>query len=292
MQNTDTKAIGIALLEVDRYILAARLKLARQRIYPSATAASNALAAGGNASAKSLRSYLSYESGDRVPKYHDLVQFARLLDVPIEFFVYGGHPDIDDHDVEIQATVTRRRHEQRRRDVPEARTPINADKSKTSPAPVNQAQRSVELNSIHNAGVRFIPVLSASEIRKNNTGRGGPMSGQTLPVPQSLGAGEHSYSYQVPEHDLSMASKDGASFGPGTFLVADRDAPILPGKFVLAVLDGIDEPLFRIYRAARPYAAGVAFSLHALNPAYEPIVVADPAMLLHIHRVIYTAISV
>lgn len=118
------------------------------------------------------------------------------------------------------------------------------------------------------------------------------MSGRTLPVPQSLGAGEHSYSYQVPDHDLSMASKDGASFGPGTFLVADRDAPILPGKFVLAMIEGFDEPLFRIYRAARPYAPGVAFALHALNPAYEPITVAGPSGLVHIHRVIYTALSV
>ena len=89
-----------------------------------------------------------------------------------------------------------------------------------------------------------------------------------------------------------MVSNAGASFGAGTYIVVDPDAVILPGKYVLVVLKGFEEPLFRIYKAARPYEVGVHFTLQALNPAYDQISIKDPGQVESIQRVIYTAFAV
>ena len=290
MRDTELKTIANALADIDRALLAARLRFARQRVYPTAVAASDELEARGTA--KSARAYQSYESGDRKVKLHDLSAIALLLDMPVSFFLFGGHPEIDDREVDALAMVIRAKLARKKKAGTRAKQQItnNPMPPVTLPAVINHVPRQVETNTIHNPGVRLIPILSASEIRNLNTGRGGlaAMSGQSLPVPQSLGAGEHSYSYQIPEHDLAMASKGPDSFGPGTFVVADRVAPILPGKLVLADIEGHDEPLFRIYRASRAYAPGVSFTLDALNPAYEPIPVTNPASVLGLARVLYT----
>ena len=293
----DLITITTALDEIDRSLLAARLKLARQRKFPNAKAASDALAAQQGAG-KSSRSYQSHESGERQPKLRDLSAYAQMFEVPLEYFVFGRHPEISDAEIEAQALLYRKKLQQRT-GITEpkpagARVLINGAKSGTSLVPINHVPQQVETNPIHNIGARFISVLSASEIRQLITGRGdlATMSGQQLPVPQSLSASEHSYSYQIAEHDLSMVSSAGASFGPGTYIVVDADAVILPGKYVLVVLKGFEEPLFRIYKAARPYENGVPFTLQSLNPAYDPILVKDASQVESIQRVIYTAFAV
>lgn len=291
----DMITIATALDEIDRPLLAARLKLARQRKFSNAKAASDALPP---EAGKSIRAYQSYESAERQPKLRELAIYAQLFDVPLEYFIFGGHPAISDAEIEAQALLNRKKLQKRlggRVPEPERTVAlINGDKSVTSELPVNHVSQQPETNPIHNLGVRFIPVLSARDIRHIITGRGGlaTMSGHKLPVPQSLSAGEHSYSYQIPDDDLSMISAMGASFGPGTHIVVDPAAAILPGKYVLVMLQGFDEPLFRIYKAAKPYSPGVPFALHALNAAYDPIQVKDQTRVESIQRVIYTAFSV
>jgi SOS-response transcriptional repressor LexA len=289
--------ITTALDEIDRSLLAARIKLARQRKFPNAKAAADAIVAQHGAS-KSSRSYQSHESGERQPKLRDLSNYAQTFGVPLEYFVFGNHPEISDAEIQAQALLNRKKLQKRMGSAePEparAAALINGDKSATSGVPINQLRQHVETNTIHNLGARFIPVLSASEIRRLITGRGdlAAMSGEKLPVPPTLSASEHSYSYQIPGDDLSMMSATGASFGPGTYIVADPQAVILPGKYVLVMLDGFDEPLFRIYKAAKPYAAGVPFALQALNAAYDLITVKDAGRVQSIQRVIYTAFAV
>ncbi len=290
MTQIDLIAITTALDEIDRSLLAARIKLARQRKFPNAKAAAEAIAAQHGAS-KSSRSYHSHESGERYPKLRDLTNYAKTFDVPLEYFVSGRHPDISEKEIEAQALLTRKKHGGGTDLVPvQTAAFINNGKSATSAVSINQLQQVAETTTIHNIPVRFISVLSAGEIRKLHTGWGGltSMSGQQYPVPQDLSASGHSYSYRIPDDDLSMMSATGASFGPGAYIIADPEAIILPGKYVLVVLEGFDEPLFRTYRAAKPYAPGVPFSLQALNAAYEPIAVKEASRVQSIHRVIYT----
>jgi Peptidase S24-like len=298
MPKSDLTAIMTALNEIDRSLLAARLKLARLRKFPNAKAASDAIIAE-HGQGKSSRAYQTHESGDRQPKTRELVAYAQTFDVPLEYFAFGQHPEISDEEIEAQALLTRRRLLKRKGGVePEPRMPVlsvNGDNPVASGSPVNQIRRGFETNTIHNIAVRFIPVLSASEIRRLIvTGRGDltAMSGEQLPVPQTLSASEHSYTYQIPGNDLSMISANGTSYAPGTYVVCDPEAVILPGKYVLAMLEGFDEPLFRIYKAAKPYSHGVPFALQALNPAYDLITVKDPARVQSVLRVIFTASAV
>ncbi len=86
-----------------------------------------------------------------------------------------------------------------------------------------------------------------------------------------------------------VGAQGAASFRPGTVLVVDREAVILPGHFVLADLPDLDEPLFRQYKAARPYQERTPFTLVALNPAYDSIDITSRTPCTIIGRVIWTA---
>ena len=85
-----------------------------------------------------------------------------------------------------------------------------------------------------------------------------------------------------------MTGDKGPSFSPGTYVAADPERTIMPGELVLADLLE-DGPVFRIYKAARPYAQGVPFRLVASNPAYDAIDVTEARQLVSIARVIFTA---
>ena len=295
--DADSKISG-DLQEVGRALLGARLKLARQRKFRTATEASDALAALGRP--RSSRSYQSHESGERLPALEDLTIYAHLFEVPFDYFLTGKHADIDPAKIQAQEEKNRRKAERRLRQQSGGTSQISAkDKRADSVAfriPINQIPRQFETTSIHNSGIRLIPILSASELRTGVNGRGeaSTVSSHKLPVPQSLNAGEHSYSFRIPEHDLSMLSKEGISFAPGTYLVADADAPILPGRYVIAIIEGFEEPLFRTFKSARPYSPGTPFTLEALNGAYEPIHIAgaDTARVIRIERVIYASTAI
>lgn len=290
MHETDIATIATALADIDRPLLAARLRVGRRRKYPNAVAFVNALAELDSArKAKSARAYQSHEAGSRKPELHDLALYGELLDLPVSFFVFGGYEGISDDDIAFEAQAIRRRMGAPNGVLtPPSRENRNpAGKSATSVVGVNQVLRQIETTTVHNQGVRFIPVLSTGEIENFLSGRGVPaMQGRTLPVPQSIQVGEHSYSYQIPEHDLSMVSREGMSLAPGTFIVADPEAPILPGKLVFVALDD-DEPVVRIYRAARPYKPGIPFTLEAFAQAYDPITVSQTSNRVRfLHRII------
>lgn len=114
------------------------------------------------------------------------------------------------------------------------------------------------------------------------------MSGNTIPAPHAIDPGPNSFWYTLPVYDVAMVDKAGPlSLNPGAMCLVDLDAPILRDKCVLAQLRDHDEPVIRVFRAARPYDGASAFTLVALNPAFDPIEIGDPADCLLIGRVIF-----
>lgn len=287
MQHTDIdiKAIAEQIEGIDRALLAARVRVARERRFASAKAASEELAEHyGERAPKSVRAFQSHESGDRKPDLSALTIYAELFGVSLRYFLFGGHDEISDQSVAAEAASIRRRQERFGKMV--SAKPINPVKSDTSAAQINHVSIRPQTPSVHNTPVRLIPVLSPSDIQNHIKGRGGRvMSGLSVAVSQALNAGERCYAIEIAEDDLSMVAKGGMSLGPGAHVVVDPDAPILPGKLVCVQLDD-DEPMVRIYRAGRAYRPGAPFTLEAYNPAYDALPVTDAAQVRFIHRVI------
>jgi SOS-response transcriptional repressor LexA len=118
------------------------------------------------------------------------------------------------------------------------------------------------------------------------------MSGDHLPVPKDLLAGPNAFSIQIPYDDDSMIGDGPISFPPASFVVIDPDQDVMPGKFVLAQLNGWRDPILRQYQAAYPYSRGVTrypFELHALNPKVHPITIDSADEVRIIGRLIYVA---
>lgn len=284
--DTDLETILQQLEELPRALLAARIEVARRRKFRTSVDAQQAYKMRGWKQAP--RTYYSHESGERWPG-GDIVRYSILFEVPVSFFLFGGFPEISDE--EVAKVAARKARQMAGRSGKRARKlRVRTNEGEASPLQVNQITDQFNSNTSHNAGYRPIVVLSASEIReRNKTGRGGPtvMSGQqTILVPQSLLASVHSYAYVIPPDDLAMVAEKPPSFTPGTHLIADPERPIPPGKLVLVDHADYPEPLFRIYKASRPYVPGTPFRLEALNRAYEEIQVDDPGKLLSIARII------
>lgn len=283
IDDDDAVTGSVALEEIDLALLGARLEVACRRKFAKTSEAVAALdkelqkhGEKGNRG----KTYYSYQKGQRRPRMKELQRIAQLFEVPVNFFLFGGYPAIDDAEVEIF-----RKHKAAKLSDWDSQ-----DSSGTSPLPVNQPANQLEIITSHNAGWRSIVILTASEIRHINTGRGSlaQMSGQTLPVAGISSASQHSYAYILPEHDRSMIAERVLSFAPGTAIVADPERLIMPGDLVLADLQDYDHPLLRLYTASRPYAPGVAFELTAFNPSYKPIALSERDKVLGIARVIST----
>lgn len=249
-----------------RMQFAARLRRARMRHYKSVARAYAALHS--KWSSVKRRTYYSHEAGERLPSDQDIERYAQMFEVTPQYLRYGTDAEAFEDGVEEEMS----------------------DDTAEEPPVINQLTRSGDLESSHNSDVRFIVVLSAGDIRSLSLKRGdlAQMSGTKIPVPAFVQASARSHAYIIPASDNSMVASDGPSFLPGTCLVIDPARPILPGDLVLADLQGFDEPLFRRYRAARPYARGVRFALEALNPAYEMIAVENPQDCLSVGRLIWT----
>jgi hypothetical protein len=272
----DQIAVSRALERIDLGTLSQRLEIARIRKFDSRTAAVEAMNAPGEINLPP-RTYQSHEAGDRKPKMGALWRYCDVFDVPIRYILFGEHAHIYEMEARAQA----------RRIGVKLKIDQTDDDSEPRPAPINHATELTKVNSSHNMPPRFIRLLSAKEIRDLNTGRGDltQMSGQLLPVPPDVTLGRHSFFYKIPPHDHSMIAKEGLSLGPGSVVSVDLEQKIFPGNYVLADLAGYDEPIVRIYKAARPYTSGVPFSLEALNPAFEPIHISAPSECLRLARI-------
>jgi hypothetical protein len=153
---------------------------------------------------------------------------------------------------------------------------------------INQTAELVELNSSHNVSFRHIVILSTGTLQQLDSWTGDltRMSGDKIPVPVVVPAGQSQFAWEIPGRDQSMVGRDGMGYHPGTFLFADGAETIEPGDFVLAHIQGFETPLFRIYESARSYAPGVPFRLSALNPSYQPIEIPAQGACLKIAAVI------
>jgi hypothetical protein len=203
-----------------------------------------------------VRTYYSHEAGDRVPDDDGLIQiYAQLFRVPMDYLLL--------------------RQTQPESDV------VNA----TS---INQVTERLEDKSSQITDVRYISILTASDIRDLLTGRLNlsTFSGDRLPVPKHVAAGNMSIFYQIPNHDNSMVGADGGpSFQPGTFLLVDPDREIAPGDYLVAMLAGTQTPVLRRLQSPYPYvraAPRYPFKLIAINALVEPLTVtsADDCTIL------------
>ena len=264
-----------ALAEVQLALLGARLEAARVRKFDTRAAAIDAL---DQQWGVKRRTYYSHEAGERRPKMEDLERYSRTFDAPLHYFLFGDDAVIPSSTVMVYANQKKAR----------LRPVINKDESTGSDDPINQDFEDFYLNTSHNRGVRSIVVLSAEQIRRMSTGGGlASMSGDTIPVPSFLNAGPNSFWYRIPAHDLAMINDGPFSLKPGTAILVDLDRAISPNDYVLADLNHLDQPVVRQYKALTARGEGPGFQLEALNPAYDPIKVADPKDCLSIGRIIF-----
>lgn len=247
--------------------IGARILYAQKRKYRFAADAIEELEARYGKKAKSA--YYSHRSGTRLPDDATLRMYAELFEVPFEYLRLGiGAEKIESRPVAI-----------------------NEDESGASVVSINHHRQDVELKTSHKHPVRFIPILSAEQIRDFCAGRGdlAAMSGRTLPVPDFLNASPESFAYFIPDNDFSMVAAAGPSYAPGACIVVDLQRQIKPGDRVYAEIEGFDDPVVRTYVAARPFAPGVPFRLEAFNPAFQAIDVSDPSQARVLARVIWAA---
>jgi hypothetical protein len=285
-----------ALATIDADLLAARLEVARIRKFDRRAAAITALEKMPSPDGDSYvaaRTYHSHETGHRRPKMQRLLVYVALFEIPLDYLLFGV--DAERYEAEARDLAKRAGTSLK---IDKFTTPSDQraltlvknleDDSKINADPINQLSQQSESKASHNPDTRFIVILTASEIRKLSTGKGdlAAMSGPMLPVPDFLNASRHAFAYRIPVDDNSMVGPGGLSFNAGGICMIDPEAPIPPGKYALAIIKGEPEPVVRQYVASGPYAPGRTFELHALNPAFRPIIVANKSACLFIARVI------
>lgn len=300
--DTDLESLELSLTlkGLPQKLLAARLEVARIRkrcsVADITLGLAKLLGKEGKPGAVPSRSYYSHESWDanaRRPKLGRLRVYAELLDVPLDYLLLGKDAHI--YEDEARKIAARTKTKLKIDDLPassrQASRPqlIYDTDSKVNDDGVNQTSDASDTGTIHNTGVRFIVIATASEIRKLKQGRGVPadMAGPSIPVPDFLKASRHTFGYEIPNGDNSMTAPTGLSFNAGGVCYVDPQAEIRPGQYVLARLKDADEPVIRQFQSSLPYADGRMFELHALNPAYKPIAVTAKDDCAYIARVIF-----
>lgn len=228
----------------------ARLTWARRRV--GFAKGSDAIKAMQDNSRVPMRTYYSHEAGQRVPDNDEVIElYCSTFKVSRDFLLFGNGPERDEYLASL--------------DLDEA-------------GEINQAFEAPKVRPSQFGPVRYIPVLTASEVRSLFLGQWDltSMSGDHLPVPQHLRAGPRSFVYQIPADDRSMVSVDSTSFLPGTPVLIDPDEVIMPDKFMLVQPANWPAPILRQLHSSFPYVPAeprFPLTLRALNPAFQPIVV-------------------
>jgi SOS-response transcriptional repressor LexA len=248
-----------------------RLKLARKRmkgpggkpLYPSAADFIAALTQ--RYPDTQRRTYYQYESGRSMPKHPDAInRLAEMLGVTRDWLLFGKGEQVND------------------------------DALTTNVATINQAIEIPLRKSLKPPPLRYIPVLTASDLKNMllGNGRRATMSREQLPVSQHIDAGAEAFYYRIPDDDTSMVGSAGHSFPPGTLLLIDPGRIIRPADFLLAQPADAPAPIMRRLQARLPFDPGglvlraYPFRLVALNPMAEPIEVNDKADCHIIGRVV------
>lgn len=228
------------------------------------------------------RTFYSHVSGERVPDDDGLVEiYAQLFDVSMDFLLLRepapkgpsrGRLPID---------------EVRQRLGLHSATKPSSVLEHVNHVSVNQVLERDEQKTSHFTDIRYISILSASDIRDLLTGtrKLRTMSRERLPVPPDVAAGPNVIAYKIPIFDHSMVSPEGSGFPPGTRLVFDPDRAIAPGDYLLALQAGAETPVLRRLQSTHAFMAAAPrypFKLVALSPLAAPIFVetADDCAIL------------
>jgi SOS-response transcriptional repressor LexA len=156
---------------------------------------------------------------------------------------------------------------------------------------INQAIERLPISAFNVMDTLYIPRLTASDIRDLLTGQLdlSTFSGERLPAPKHVAAGQMSFWYQIPL-DAPMAGADGPPFSPGSHLIIDPDREIAPGDFLLCLPAGAKNPLPRRLQSRYPYspdAPRYPFKLVAASPYAETIEVTSADDCAILGRVIF-----
>lgn len=235
------------------------------------------------------RTYYSHDVGERVPDDDELIEiYAQLFDVTVGFLLLreaepkgparGRQP--------VESVRERLGLNSLLRPAQMAR-PVNH-------GPVNQVLERHEIKPSQIDNIRYISVLSASDIKDLFIGNGRlrTASRERLPMPPHVAAGPRAYFYRMPSFDHSMVGHAGGdSFPPGTDVLIDPDRAIAPGDYLLCRPAGVETPVLRKLQSTSAYLSSsphYPFKLVALNPQVAPIFV-ETAEDCHIDgRMIYT----
>lgn len=208
------------------------------------------------------RTYYSHKAGKRVPDDDETIDlYAEMLDVSRDFLLFGAGA--------------------------EALGYFLTDDGE----PINQPVELFAINPFQPAGIRYIPVLTASDIKRLLNGQVNliTFSGERVPIPQDAAAMANAFAYRIPPHDTSMTGRDGPSFTPGTWLIIDPERDVLPGDFLLAWPANMPGPVLRRLQSSHAYIADAPhfpFKLIALSPHADPITVAEPGDCVILGRLI------
>jgi SOS-response transcriptional repressor LexA len=211
------------------------------------------------------RMYYNYEAGRNIPAQPDTInRIAEMLGVTSDWLLFGKGKQVNDGDFNQDA------------------------------ATINQAIEIPRGKPYKSPPVRYIPILSASQINSLLSGNGNltTMSGEKLPVPQHIDAGADAFYYQISDSDTSMVGTAGFSFPPGTLLLIDPGRIIRPADFLLVQLPDADAPVIRRLQGrlsidhGEPNSRIYPFRLLALNPMADPIEVTSSTDCKIVGRVV------
>lgn len=216
----------------------------------------------------SWRTVYSHESGERVPDDNETLEmYCTKYEVSRDFLLFGSGPEQDEY----------------------FHSATNGSETE-----VNQVPDLYKIRTSQYGSVRYIPIVTASELNKILAGERAlaAMSGGHLPVPKDLLAGPNSFVLQIASDDQSMVGSGPVSFPPLSHIVIDPDRDIMPLDFALVQPKGWKMPILRQLESAFPYNSEdphYPFELHALNPKFKAITVNHSDECEVVGRLVYVA---
>jgi hypothetical protein len=267
--------------DLENEMIRLRIKIARLRVYPvqqdAADAFVEATRSAKHPDGMSHDIYRSYEKGRRRPRTPVYRVLEQMFGVKPPGWLAAGSGE--SHDELLDMLEKAEDDAKARR---QAESPAKRRKGR-----VNRLTEYIVPNTIKLASIRYIPLLSAGDISRFLVDISS-FTGETVPVPTSIGANTRLYAYTVPHNDRSMVSGSGPSIGPGTLCVFDPDEDVLAGNVLLVSPRASGAWLLRVYQGALPLSAATEFTLTALNPDVEAIRVTDKTRWEFGGRLIYS----
>jgi len=152
----------------------------------------------------------------------------------------------------------------------------------------NHDAQNIPIKTLNDLDIHEIPLLNSNILGTlDDFIKGGTLvSDKSVVVPEFAQVGSRAIAYLIPDSDLSMLGERGDTFPPGTMLIIDPDKAIAPGNYILTLPAQFEVPILRRYEATRSPSKNTPFTLSALNPAYQPIVVNNPESCRIIGRLV------